>query len=379
MFTCPACRKSLVRRQSSLGVYWSCEQCGGRAVGIGLLRKTINEKIVAQAWSQALALRAPNGRPCPVCARSMKEVTVDVAGNPMALDVCQRCEFMWFDATEYEAMPAATPKPRALGDIDETQLPQQAREALAMERVDALRASQSDEPDSEWKLIPAALGFPVEMDEAPFTRTPWATWLLAALIVGVSVAAFPHLKYAVDTYGMIPAQAWRYDGLTFITSFFLHGGILHLVGNVYFLLIFGCHVEDFLGRWRWLLLVILAAFVGDFADILIDPRQDLPSIGASGGISGLIAFYALKFPHAQLGFLFRYAYVYFRWIRFPAWFAFLIWIAFQLLGAYRQIEGTGNVASLAHLGGSAVGVAFWAIWRHLDQKPVRGAIPVQIS
>jgi membrane associated rhomboid family serine protease len=308
----------------------------------------------------------------------MKEVTIEVAGNPMALDVCQRCEFMWFDAREYEAIPAPTPKPHVLGEVDESKLPLEARVKLAEMRADALRESLPDEPDREWKVIPALFGFPVEMDEAPYARTPWATWLLAALIVGLSVAAFPHLRYAIDTYGMIPAQAWRYHGLTFITSFFLHVGIWHLVGNVYFLLIFGCHVEDFLGRRRWLLLIFLAALVGDFADILIDPRQDLPSVGASGGISGLIAFYALRFPHAQLGFLFRYGYVYFRWIRFPAWAAFLVWMAFQLLGAYQQIEGAGNVASLAHLGGSAVGVAFWAIWRHLDQKPAPGLLRVKI-
>jgi membrane associated rhomboid family serine protease len=309
----------------------------------------------------------------------MKEVHVDVSGSPLALDVCQRCEFMWFDATEFEAMPPPMPKPRELGDIDESKLPQEMRVKLAEMRVDQMRKTMPDEPDREWKSIPALFGFPVEMDAAPYARPPWATWLLSAVIVAVSIAAFTRLQYAVDTYGLIPAQAWREKGLTFITSFFLHAGIFHLVGNVYFLLIFGCHVEDFLGRWRWLLLVVLAALVGDFCDILIDPHQDIPTIGASGGISGLIAFYALKFPHAQLGFLFRYGYVYFRWIRFPAWVAFLLWVLLQMIGAWEQIKGIGSVASLAHLGGSAVGVAFWAIWRNLDQKPARGVLPVKIS
>ncbi len=369
MFTCPQCHTELARRQGSLGIYWSCGRCGGRAVGIGLLRRTINEQVVADAWLKAMETPVSNGRLCPVCAKAMKEVTIDVSGRDMALDVCQRCEFIWFDGAEFEAMPPPKPKPHVLGEVDESQLPQKLRTKLAEMRVDQMRASQADEPDADWKMLPAFFGFPVEMDEAPRARTPWATWLLAAVIVAASVAAFQRLHWAVQNYGLIPSQAWRDHGLTFVTSFFLHGSIMHLVGNIYFLLIFGCHVEDFLGRWRWLLLVVLAALVGDSCDILIDPHKDIPSIGASGGISGLIAFYALKFPHAQLGFLFRYAYVYFKWIRFPAWVAFLIWLAFQLIGAYQQIEGMGNVASLAHLGGCLVGLAFWAVWRNLDAKP----------
>jgi membrane associated rhomboid family serine protease len=207
--------------------------------------------------------------------------------------------------------------------------------------------------------------------------TPWATYLLSALIVAISTWTFFHLKPAVDTYGLIPAQAWRNYGLTFVTSFFLHGGIFHLVGNVYFLLIFGCPVEDFLGRWRWLLLVFLSALIGDFLHVMADPHTTMPCIGASGGISGLIAFYALKFPHARLGILFRY-YVYFRWIQFPAWTAFLFWVLLQVWGAYQQIAGYSNVSSLAHLGGLAVGFGLWLAWRNIDLQPAPGLIQVKL-
>ncbi len=378
MFTCPNCHTGLVRRQGPLGIYWSCDRCSGRAIGVGLLRRSIDERIVTRVWAAALNAPVSNGRPCPVCSRSMKEVAIDVADRPMVLDVCQRCEFIWFDGAEFEAMPGPAPKPHVVGDVDESKYTPEQRQALAMQKVEEMRASAATEPDRDWKTIPALLGLPVEMDGASYARRPWATWLLAALIVAASLAAFTNLRYAVDTYGLIPDQAWRYGGLTFLTSFFLHAGVWHLVGNMYFLIIFGCHVEDFLGRWRWLLLVALAALVGDFAEILVDPRQDLPTIGASGGISGLIAFYALKFPHAQLGILFRYGLVYFRWIRLPAWGAFVLWILFQLLGAWEQMHRIGNVASLAHLGGVVIGVACWAAWRNIDRMPAPGALPVTI-
>jgi len=186
------------------------------------------------------------------------------------------------------------------------------------------------------------------------------------------------LKNVVQNYGLIPDEAWRDGGLTFLTSFFLHGGIIHLVSNLYFLLIFGMHVENYLGRARWLVLVFLAAMFGDFLHILLDPRGEIPSIGASGGISGLIAFYAFKFPHARLGFLLRFGFVIIpKWIQFPAWCAFLFWLCLQFLGALEQISGFSSVSSLAHLGGTAAGIGLWAIWREIDLKPA--AAPVKTT
>jgi membrane associated rhomboid family serine protease len=81
----------------------------------------------------------------------------------------------------------------------------------------------------------------------------------------------------------------------------------------------------------------------------------------------LIAFYALKFPHARLGILMRFGFVFIpRWIQFPAWCAFLLWLLLQFWGAYEQIAGFSNVSSLAHLGGTAVGVVLWFFWRRIE-------------
>jgi membrane associated rhomboid family serine protease len=189
-------------------------------------------------------------------------------------------------------------------------------------------------------------------------RTPWATWSLAAVIALVSIAAFTDLRRAVEMLGLIPAQADRYLGLTLLTSFFLHGGIMHLAGNLYYLLLFGDNVEDYLGHRRFLVLVALAAVVGAVAHVAFDPRSDVPVIGASGGISGLVAFYGITFPRAKMIFL-----IWFRWMRVPA-YAFLgFWLLLQILTAWQQISGLTSVSALAHLGGVAVGVWFWLIWR----------------
>src|SRR5438094_1878503 len=152
-------------------------------------------------------------------------------------------------------------------------------------------------------------------------RTPWVTWLLCLLIISASTFGFTQLHEIVSRLGLIPTQAMRDGGVTFLTSFFLHAGVLHLVGNIYFLFVFGDDVENFLRPTRYLALIVLAAFIGDLAHIAADPSSQIPCIGASGGIAGVITFYALKFPHVRLGFLLRYFWR-FQWIRLPAWFVF---------------------------------------------------------
>jgi membrane associated rhomboid family serine protease/Zn-finger nucleic acid-binding protein len=341
-------------------------------VGIPVLRATIGNGRVTALWSRAISAPGETGKSCPICSRAMTDVTMGVAGQLLELDVCKRCEFVWFDAAEYEAIPPPPPPPGEPGEMDEKDLPQAAREALAIYKVQQMAEQARAEdptPDEDWKTVPAIFGLPVEMDSDPLAHVPWATLSLSLLIVTISIWAFSDLENAVQHFGLIPDEAWRYGGLTFLTSFFLHGGIIHLVSNLYFLIIFGVHVENYIGSKRWLLLVLLAAVVGDFLHIAADPRGELPCIGASGGISGLIAFYAFKFPHAKLGILFRYYYVYFKWVQLPAWCAFLLWLLLQFWGAGEQIAGFSNVSSLAHLGGTAVGIALWFFWRKIELEP----------
>ena len=282
----------------------------------------------------------------------------------MELDACKTCGAVWFDPQEFESVPEGAPE-------SANELHARGAEATAMFRLEQLKrqrrrealANESGEPpDEAWKTIPAIFGFPVETDAEPISRWPLATWSVSAFILLVSVFAFVDLEAAVLKFGMIPAEWWRYGGLTLLTSFFLHGGILHLVGNLYFLLIFGDNVEDYLGRCRYLLLILASTVVGDMVHILADPSSTIPCIGASGGISGVIVFYALKFPHARLGFLFMY-YFRIRWLQIPAWGALVLWLMLQSVGVFEQLSGYSNVAATAHLGGAGVGFVVWFIWR----------------
>jgi membrane associated rhomboid family serine protease len=213
-------------------------------------------------------------------------------------------------------------------------------------------------PDEGWKWIPAICGLPVEMDAEPLETHPILTWSLSAVIAAVSILAFFDLERVVDSFGLVPAEFWRYGGLTLLTSFLLHGGVWHLVSNLYFFLLLGDNVEDCIGRKKMALLLVAATVLGDVLHAVAEPRSTEPCVGASGGISGVLAFYALQFPRARIGFMWR-----FFWMRIPAWGAFTLWMLLQGFGLIMQLSGFSNVSALAHLGGVAAGVGLWFCWR----------------
>lgn len=296
------------------------------------------------------------GRSCPFCLEPMR---VFRSWEPrLKLDACKPCSVVWFDPQEFEAVPEG-----AVESPDAARL--RGIETQANWRLEQQKASDltGNGPDETWKTIPALFGFPVESKTEALSARPWLTWSLALLIVTLSVwAAFFDLEAAVQVFGFIPAEAWRYGGLTFLTSFFLHGGIWHLLGNLYFFLIFGDNVEDYVGRARFLLLILAATLTGDLVHLLTGPASTVPCIGASGGISGVIVFYALQFPRARLGFLLR-IFLYFRWVQMPAWFALVLWLGLQSLTVMMQLSGFSNVGATAHLGGAAAGFGLWLAWR----------------
>ena len=368
-FVCPGCGKALSRRRSRYGLLWVCTSCNGRAVTLQMLRKMVSRPVVNQLWQKVQAEGNAHRRDCPGCRRKMTQVTVRTGRLTEEIDVCRGCYFVWFDHRELESLPGNRTRPPQDRGRDEDaasmrRLPLEAREAVARARLETVKAQQAREaeadtaPEEWWHVLIGYLGVPIEYNDTPLQGRPWLTWLLTAAIAAVSLLAFRHLEAAVTNWGLVPAQFARHFGLTFITSFFLHGGFAHLLGNLYFLWIFGDNTEDVLGKGRYLLLIALAALAGDILHIVTQPDSTIPMIGASGGISGILAYYCLRFPRATIGMV-----IYFHWVRIPVWAMFGIWVVFQFIEAYRQHAGLSNVAAFAHLGGAAVGVLFWLLTR----------------
>jgi membrane associated rhomboid family serine protease len=358
MSRCPECRQKLKKQKFPRGVVYVCAQCGGRAAGIGLLRSAgAPAPLMRDIWRQAATANVPHERPCPHCARPMAQVHTTVLDQPLKLDVCKPCAAIWFDPNELEVVPIPTP--------DGAELSEKARELLALMKLKSLdehAATADATPDEAWQWLPFLLGLPVERNAPMLSCRPWLTWLVTAACI---VATWPILMAGEGAFrpggygfqwGFIPAQWLRHGGLTMATSFFLHGGVWHLVGNLYFLLVFGDNVEDNLGRLRFLLLIAGAHVAGVILHSAFGPHANMPCVGASAGISGVIAYYAITFPRVRLTLLFR-IHVFFYPLSMSAATAFVLYLLLQLLGVWLQVAGMAHVSYLGHLGGLIVGIA----------------------
>lgn len=172
----------------------------------------------------------------------------------------------------------------------------------------------------------------------------------AALGTGVPIA--PHLACVVD--------AEPINWLTPLTSMFLHGGWGHLLGNCLFLWIFGNNVEDSMGRVRFLAFYLLCGLVAAWAHVLSSPGSPVPTVGASGAISGVLGAYLVLYPRVHVRVLIPLI-IFFTVIRVPAFVVLLIWFGFQVVAGLPQLsavdpEVSGGVAVWAHVGGFLAGV-----------------------
>ena len=362
-FTCPRCQIQMDKRRLNPGIYWACPNCDGRTAAIPLLRRHIPQNVMRDLWADARTSPISENVSCPACKKPMRSLAPNGIDRTDIIDLCTQCQFVWFDTHEYEALPKHQPQP----DKDEIQLPQEAREKLAIYQLETDRqrmatlAWSDDRPDETWKWIPGLLGLPVEVDSVAPARTPWATWIFAATITLASLLAFTDIEDAARTFGLIPAHMWRTAGTTIVTSFFIHADFWHLIGNMYFLLICGDNVEDHLGKRRFTTLLLTSTIVGGLAHALLSSGSTIPCIGASGGISGIIAYYALQFPKARIGIPFRlYIYIV-RWFWIPASVLFVFWMIIQIVGSINQTAALTGVSFLAHLGGATTGLIFWII------------------
>jgi membrane associated rhomboid family serine protease len=154
--------------------------------------------------------------------------------------------------------------------------------------------------------------------------------------------------------------------LTIFTSMFLHGGLLHLGGNMLYLWIFGNNVEDTLGHARFVVLYLASGLVAALAQTLVTPASAIPMVGASGAVSGILGAYLLLFPYATVLTLVTFGF-FWRFIHLPAVVVLGLWILLQFLSGYLSLGvaggAAGGVAFFAHIGGFFVGMALLFVLR----------------
>jgi membrane associated rhomboid family serine protease len=203
--------------------------------------------------------------------------------------------------------------------------------------------------------------FPIR-DHNPSGRTPYVVYALMAanILIFLSYVGImndaPLINRLYFDYAIIPARIS--DGLafeTFVTSMFLHGGWMHLAGNMLFLWIFGDNLEDEMGHVLFLVFYLVAGIGAGLIHVITAPESLVPTIGASGAIAGVMGGYLLLFPKARVDILLILI-VYFRVFTIPAFVMLGVWLGMQFLGSLSSNPDEGGVAYWAHTGGFIVGL-----------------------
>jgi membrane associated rhomboid family serine protease len=202
--------------------------------------------------------------------------------------------------------------------------------------------------------------FPIR-DHNPSGRTPWVTRALVVLNFAIFIAYWYGIpnEYALAQFffqwGLVPGLVTQGEGWHgFLTSMFLHGGWMHLLGNMLFLWIFGDNMEDVLGHVRFLLFYLAGGVMAALGQVAFEPASPVPMVGASGAIAAVLGGYLLMFPRAQVDVLLIIV-IFFRIFVIPAWIVLGVWVAFQVFGGFSSAQD--GVAYWAHLGGFVAGMA----------------------
>lgn len=215
-------------------------------------------------------------------------------------------------------------------------------------------------------------------DDNPTSIRPVVTIVLIALCVVIFLWQFSlgqqGFQKSVFAFGVIPAVLFDNARLpaeinlipaelTVISSMFLHGGWMHLIGNMLYLWIFGNNIEDVMGHRRYIVFYLLCGVAAVMAQAVAHPSAKIPMVGASGAISGVLGAYLLLFPRARIYVLVP-VFVFFYTVYLPAIIVLGFWFLLQLLNSGAATAGEGGTAWFAHIGGFVAGMALIPFFKH---------------
>ncbi|WP_224363668.1 rhomboid family intramembrane serine protease [Hyalangium versicolor] len=240
-------------------------------------------------------------------------------------------------------------------------------------------------------------------DDNPTLRTPVMTYLLLSLIAFVWIFLqkagldSTALARSVCEWGMVPGELTGRAPLGFevplsrnlqcivdnepiniftpLTSMFLHGGWGHILGNCLFFWVFGNNVEDSMGRLRFLIFYVLCGLIAAGAHVAIDPTSPVPTVGASGAISGVLGAYLVLYPRVRVNLLVPIFFI-LRIFSVPAWLVLIYWFGLQVITGLPQLttiraDASGGVAVWAHIGGFVAGMALIKLFENRNYTAQR--------
>jgi membrane associated rhomboid family serine protease len=208
-------------------------------------------------------------------------------------------------------------------------------------------------------------------DDNPTRITPIITWAL--IIINIMGFIWEMLldsgtyEQAILKYGFVPSLVTNGKAYyTFLTSMFLHGGILHIAGNMWYLHVFGDNVEDLCGYVPYLALYLVCGFAGSLFQLFAEWGSTIPSIGASGAISGVLGAYVYLFPNVRIRTAITWGF-FIRITRLPAYVLIGFWFLYQVV--LGMLAADASVAYAAHVGGFIAGLALARVFVRRETHP----------
>jgi membrane associated rhomboid family serine protease len=208
--------------------------------------------------------------------------------------------------------------------------------------------------------------FPIR-DTQPSYSKPVVTVAIIVINILVFLYEFSLDGYSQNEfmyrYALIPD---RFRFANVFTSMFLHGGWMHVLGNMWFLWIFGDNIEDILGHAKYLLFYLCCGIAAALTQVFFSPVSRVPMVGASGAIAGVMGAYMVKFPHSRIRTL-VFILIFITFIDVPAWIMLIYWFFLQFVGGFESLSTQqmvqGGTAFFAHVGGFLAGIALVTLMR----------------
>ena len=229
-------------------------------------------------------------------------------------------------------------------------------------------------------------------DENPTNKKPVISWLIIFACSSIFLNQIFDPVYITEqtflSFGMIPAILFGYSELSghlkiippflsIFTSMFLHGGWMHIVGNMTYLYIFGDNIEERLGKLKFIIFYLITGIVAAFSQAIIDPTSTTPMIGASGAVAGVLGGYLVLYPRANIKVFFWFI-IFVKVIRIRAFIVLGGWIIIQFISFNGTDVNSSGVAYAAHIGGFMSGVLLINIMKNKisrKNKTMSGSVP----
>ena len=362
---CPACSNKLESAKYKKNIIDFCPACEGIWFDKGELQDTldhlmstseVNYQTAGEALSKPTAYKKNEHpiRKCPRCSKDMKTFNYSYDSN-VFIDKCPACKGIWTDKDEIRQIAKynkGNPKVDAMGKAIAI-----AHKKHIEYKIENERLADDFGRDGRFSIFKLAVMrlslLPIPLrDENPISIKPIATLALIIfnVIIFLSQLFFvQEPEVYVKLIGLVPANAFHADRLfAFVSSMFVHANIIHLIGNMYFLWLFGDNIEDEWGSVGFLFFYLICGIAGSLMFIGIYPALTVPCVGASGAISGIMGAYIMLHPHAivRIFWLGR--------VRGVSAFGYLLyWILFQsLFGLIEIFSGISSyIGYWAHFGG----------------------------